>query len=83
MGIVAWLLGSELGRRVAIYGALVLGLLFAIWRIYAAGKSAEQAKQAQAALENLRKRMQSDDEISSLPAAQRRERLSGWVSDDK
>lgn len=81
MGIVAWLLGSELGRKVAIYGALVLGLLFAIWRIYAAGQSAEQAKQAQASLQNLRKRMETDDEITGLSVDQRRERLSRWMSD--
>jgi type VI protein secretion system component VasK len=83
MAILSWLLGSELGRKIAIGGAIAIGLLLAVWRIYAAGQSAEKAKQAQAALENLRKRMQSDDEISRLPAAARRERISEWVSDDK
>ena len=81
MGIVAWLLGSELGRKTAIYGAMALGVLFAIWRIYAAGQSAEKAKQAQAALQNLRKRMESDDKITSLSADDRKRQLSSWVSD--
>jgi hypothetical protein len=81
MGIVAWLLGSQLGRKVAIYGAIALAIMAAIWRVFTAGRAKEKAKQTEAALKNLRTRMQTDDEISSLSAADRRERLSKWVSD--
>lgn len=80
MGIVVWLLGSSLGRKVAIYGAIALAVLAAIWRVFAAGRAKEKAKQTEAALKNLRTRMQTDDEISNLPADDRRKRLSSWMS---
>lgn len=79
-GIVAWLLGSQLGRKVAVYGAIALAVMAAIWRVFAAGQAKERAKQTEAALKNLRTRMQTDDEISSLSTAGRRERLSEWMS---
>lgn len=81
MGIVAWLLGSQLGRKVAIWGAVALGLMFAVWRIFSAGRTSEKAKQAQASLQNLRNRIETDDKITSMSAADRNKRLSEWVSD--
>lgn len=80
MGIVAWLLGSSIGRKVAIYGAIALAVMAAIWRVFAAGQAKEKAKQTEASLKNLRTRMQTDDEIANLSAADRRKRLSEWVS---
>lgn len=83
MTVVAWLVGSKLGRYVA------LGLLFAaalgvlVWRIYAAGAAKERARQAEAALNALRTRIKVDDDISKLSDAQRRERLNRWVRDDE
>jgi len=80
MGIVAWLLGSQIGRKVAIYGAIALGIMAAIWRVFAAGQAKERAKQTESSLKNLRTRIKTDDEISSLPSAERRKRISEWVS---
>lgn len=81
MGFLVWLLGSSIGRKVAIYGAIALVIMAAVWRIFAAGKAKEKAKQTEAALKNLRTRMQTDDEISSLSTADRRKRLKEWASD--
>lgn len=81
MGILAWLLGSSLGRKVALTGMAIMGVLFVVWRIYAAGKAAERARQAQASLENMRKRIQTDDEITKLSPDERRRRLAEWVRD--
>lgn len=82
MSILAWLLGSSLGRKVALYGTLAIAILFGIWRIFAAGQAKEKAKQTEAALKNLRTRIKTDDEISSMSRANRRKRLSEWMSDD-
>ena len=79
--ILGWLLGSELGRKIAIGGVIALAVAVFIWRIYAAGEARERARQAEAALQNLRKRIKTDDEITRMSPADRRKRLSEWVSD--
>lgn len=81
MSVIAWLLGSALGRKIAV-GLLIAGIvLFAVWRIYAAGRAAEKARQVQASLENLRTRIKVDDSIAKLSPDDRRRRLSEWVRD--
>lgn len=80
-GILAWLLGSALGRKVAA-GLLIAALLaLAIARIYAAGRTAEQARQTAAQLRNLKTRMEVDNDIASLSRDQRRARLARWMRD--
>ncbi|MCA1831237.1 MAG: hypothetical protein LC750_00555 [Actinobacteria bacterium] len=79
--VLPFLLGSPLGRKVAVGLMIAVGMLLVLWRVYAAGKSAEKAKQAAASLRNIRTRMKVDDEISQLSADDRRKRLAEWVSD--
>lgn len=83
MGALAWLLGSSLGRKVALGALIALGVGIVVVRIYAAGAARERARQAEAALRNLRERIKVDDEIEKLSPAARRERLSRWVRDDE
>lgn len=83
MTILAWLLGSALGRKVALGGMIAVAIAFGVWRIFAAGEAKERAKQAEASLKNLRTRIKTDDEISSLSADARRRKLSEWVSDSE
>lgn len=80
--IAGWLIGTKAGRYVALglLAAAAIGIVFA--RIYAAGKAAEALKQTQAQLKALRSRIKTDDEIARLSPADRRKRLSEWVSDD-
>jgi hypothetical protein len=80
-GAFSWLLGSALGRKVAAGVLIALAIAFGLYRVYAAGAARERAKQAQATLQNLRNRMRVDDEIASMSPADRRKRLSEWVSD--
>ena len=79
--VLAWLLGSKAGRiTVAVLlGAAAVGLT--LWRAFAKGKAAEQAKQAQASLEVLRSRVKTDDTIARMSVAGRRERLRQWSRD--
>lgn len=78
-----WIVTSRVGRAVAAGGAIALAIALALLKGFTAGKNAERARQDRASLENMRKRQQTDDEIRSLPAGERRNRLSGWVSDDR
>jgi hypothetical protein len=81
LGIVTWLVGSQVGRIVALVGISALGVAVAVWRIYAAGGTAERARQTEATLDNLRERIKIDDTITTLPADERRKRLEEWASD--
>lgn len=76
---LGWLTGSALGRKVAFYGLIAVAVGFFLWRVFAAGKAAERAKQLEASLRNLRTRVKVNDEITSLSAPERRERLREWV----
>lgn len=79
--VLPFLMGSALGRKIALAFLVLVGVLLVVWRIYAAGGSAERARQAEASLRNIRTRIKVDDEVSSLPVAERRRRLQEWAAD--
>lgn len=54
------------------------GALLALWRVYAAGRKAEQARQAEAELRARDIRDQVDNDVSVLSPSQAREELSRW-----
>lgn len=75
LSALAWLVGSKVGRFVALFflAASVVGVV--ILRVYAAGKRDEQLKQTQASLNAVREKVKSDEAIRRLPANERRRRL--------
>jgi hypothetical protein len=75
---IAWLIGSPLGRKIALTGLAALAIALVALRIYSAGRASAKAEAAQRSLDLLRTRISTDDEISSLPAADRRKRLEEW-----
>lgn len=60
------------------YLLAALGALLALWRVYAAGRKAERAKQAEAELEarDIRDSVQND--IGAMPADKARKELGKW-----
>jgi hypothetical protein len=84
MWLLSWLIGSKLGRYVAL-GLLVSAGVAAIgYSLFAKGVARERARQVAASLENLRSRIKTDDEIERMSAAERRRRLSdAWGLPDK
>lgn len=76
---VTWLIGSELGRKVALTVLAMLALGAVVWRIYSAGQAAEKAKQARQQLDAMRDRLKVDEEISKMPSAERRKKLEEWA----
>lgn len=79
--MIAWLLGTRLGRWLAIAGAAALALGVALLRAFQLGKASERAKHDRQSLENLRNRSRVDDEVARMSDADRRKRLGRWVSD--
>lgn len=78
---LSWLTGSITGRYVAIGSIVVLAILWALYSARRGGIKAEQARQLSQSLDNLRNRIKTDDEISSLSPDARRERLREWFTE--
>jgi hypothetical protein len=75
LSIVSWLIGSKIGRYLAL-GLLAFAVVGTIiLRVYSAGKRGEQLKQTQASLNAVRDKVKSDETIRSLPPDVRRKRL--------
>jgi len=79
MTFIAWLIGSKLGRYVALGSLAAVAIGVFILRIYSAGKNAAALKQQQQSINNLRERIRLDTEIRNLPATERKQRLDRWV----
>ena len=72
---LAWLTGSRVGRIVGVALLAIDGVLVA-WRIaVASGERRAGLAMQQRALDNLRDRITTDDQIARLSPAARRERL--------
>lgn len=75
LSALAWLVGSKVGRYLAL-GLLALATVAVIVaRVYSAGKRDEQLKATQASLDAVRQKVKSDEAIRRLPASERRRRL--------
>jgi hypothetical protein len=79
--ILGWLVGSKAGRIVALVALAAASAGVVIWRVYAAGGKSERAKQIERTLTNVSLKVQTDEEIRRLPAADRRDRLREWARD--
>lgn len=79
MGVLAWMIGSEIGRKVALSLIITAALGIVVLRVYMAGRAAERAKQTERSLNNLRERIKVDSEITALPKEERRRRLEEWA----
>ncbi|MGK9234509.1 hypothetical protein KXS07_26790 [Inquilinus limosus] len=79
IGIIAGLLGSRLGRRVALalLGAATVALV--LWRVFAAGQASVGARQTQEALTHVLETVRRDQALRSLSPAARREWLRRYA----
>lgn len=81
MTFFAWMIGTKLGRYLALGALATAAIGVFVLRIYSAGKNAERLKQQSQSLNNLRERIRLDTEIRNLPASERASRLDRWVRD--
>ena len=85
MWVLSWLIGSKIGRYVAM-SLVVAGILGVVgYSLFRRGVDRERARQIAASLENLRSRIATDDEIQRMSPAERRRRLAdAWgLPDDR
>lgn len=79
--MIAWFMGTKIGRGIAFGVAFVALLAVAYWRIFTAGKQAERTAQDRKSLENYQIREETHEDVASRPADQRRRDLGRWVRD--
>jgi len=60
------------------YLLAALGALLALWRVYAAGRKAEKAKQAEAEMRARDIADQIDNDVGAVPPAEARKELGRW-----
>lgn len=79
MSIIAWMIGSSIGRAItsAVLGLGVVGLL--VWSIFRKGAESEKLKQAAKNLKQLNDRIKTDEDIARMPPSERRDRLREWA----
>lgn len=75
LSVLGWLIGSKVGRYVALGFLAAATIAATIARVYSAGKRDEQLKQTQASLNAVRDKVKSDEAIMRLPTDVRRKRL--------
>jgi hypothetical protein len=75
LSALAWLVGSKVGRYLALGLLAAATVAVIVARVYSAGKRDEQLKQTQASLDAVRQKVQSDEAIRRLPASERRRKL--------
>lgn len=70
---------TRVGRWIAGAGVALAAVLTALGAARRSGRQAERQRQTEAALENLRSREKSDDEVARRGADDRRRDLGRWV----
>ncbi len=75
----SWLLGSKAGRTTVLIILTLCVVALVFWQVFRQGKAAEQARQVQASLEALRRRVSTDDDLTKMSVADRRSELARWV----
>jgi hypothetical protein len=75
LSVISWLIGSKIGRYLALAGLAAATVGIILLRVYAAGKRDEQLKQTQASLNAVREKVKSDEAISRMSRSERTRRL--------
>ena len=79
MSILAWLIGSQLGRMVAMGGLAALAIGIVLLSAFNKGVSRERARAAAKRLRNIKTRIKTDEKVRKMPVADRRRELNRWV----
>jgi type VI protein secretion system component VasK len=75
LSVLSWLIGSKVGRYLALGLLAAATVAVIVARVYSAGKRDEQLKQTQASLNAVRDKVKSDEAISRMSRADRTKRL--------
>lgn len=79
LSVLAWFMGSTVGRYVAagITGTLVIGL--AVLRVFQQGRDYERSKDTERKLNELRNTVTANEEVSRLSRVDRLKYVNEWM----
>ena len=84
LGLITWALGA-LGRKVVLFGTLVLAGLLALDLVWRNGRSSGRrelvAKQSAARIQTLKTSLEIRHDIAQTPMPDQRRRLERWMRD--
>jgi len=84
VGLITWALGA-LGRKVVLFGALVLAVFLALCLVWRSGRAAGHrelaTRQSAARIQTLKTSLEIRHEITQTPAPDQRRRLERWMRD--
>lgn len=83
MSFLALLLGSRIGRYIALLLLFLAMVGIVVWRVFMQGWQAAVDDQKIRQLDAVRRNLETSNEISGLSLDARRERLRKWVLDDQ
>lgn len=75
----SFLLGSKTGRVFLSVGFVAVLVLIVLWRVYVMGRNAEKRGQLEKQLEDLKAKIEVDDELRQMSPDERRDALREWV----
>ncbi len=79
MSVIAWLLGSRVGRYIAIAGITLSAIAAMLATASRKGANSERAKQTAKSLADALQRIKTDDQIDKMSRSERRIALSRWM----
>ena len=82
MTAVAWLVGSKIGRWIAIGAIAGFGVLVMVYALERRGVKKEQARQFARGLKAMRQRIAIDENVRKMPIDDVRRELAGWMRHD-
>lgn len=82
MSVIAWLLGSRVGRYIAIAGITLAAIAAMLATASRNGANSERAKQTAKSLAYALQRIKTDDQIDKMSRSDRRERLREWMRNE-
>lgn len=80
-GVLAWLLGSQIGRWGAFALLVVMLAGMALYAASRAGQRKALAKVAAARIKSLQLALRANNEITNMSRDERRKYVAGWLSD--
>lgn len=80
-GVLAWLLGSQIGRWSTIALLVVMLAGMALYAASRAGQRKALAKVAVARIKSLQLALRANNEITNMSRDERRKYVAGWLSD--
>jgi len=83
MTIISWIIGSKMGRQLAVALLAIMAFGAALLKAFKAGESKQKADEVKRGLEVVKDKVKTDEEIRSMSMDDRRKRLREWATPGK